>query len=75
MATIEPRRSGRARKAVKSYADEQAEEHELALATKPGKRKRKSPVDDEDLDNAETVKPKKKAAKKPKTTTQAENAG
>ena len=64
MAVEEPRRSGRVRKPVKSYADEQNEEKHVALAApSKGKRKRKA-ADDADDEADEVPKPTKKASKK-----------
>ena len=56
MATQEPRRSGRVRKQVKSYADEQAEDVATASSSK---RKRDTTQDEEEA-------PKKKPNKKTK---------
>lgn len=63
-----PRRSTRSRKQVKTYAEEQAEQNDVATHTIPQKGKRKKPIDsDEETKVFKPEKSTKKASKKKKT--------
>lgn len=69
MVTEGPRRSGRVRTLVKSYADEQAEEIDRGKAAKAESSKRKrETTPDEDEDVPSTKKPAKKTKKAAKST-------
>jgi hypothetical protein len=72
MATDGPRRSGRTRKPVKSYADEQADDQDIAVP-KPGpkrttKRKRKVEAQDDEDDGEFEQDVEQPANKAPKRT-------